>query len=37
MYCEVLETAVTSQMHDVQPVMQKWCEAASAGAAGTKV
>ena len=27
--CEVLKTAVTSQMHDVQSVMQKWYEAAS--------
>jgi hypothetical protein len=35
--CEVLKTAVTSQMHDVQSVMQKWYEAARVGAAGTKV
>src|SRR5208282_1690334 len=35
--CEVLKTAVASQMHDVQSVMQKWYEAACLGAAGTKV
>src|SRR5208337_691825 len=35
--CEVLKTAVASQMHDVQSVMQKWYEAAHLGAAGTKV
>ena len=35
--CEVLKTAVASQMHDVQSVMQKWYEAARLGAAGTKV
>ena len=35
--CEVLKTAVASQMHDVQSVMQKWCEAVVLGAAGTKV
>src|SRR5271157_4029086 len=35
--CEVLKTAVASQMHDVQAVMQKWYEAARSGAAGTKV
>ena len=33
---EVLKTAVASQMHDVQAVMQKWYEAARLGAAGTK-
>jgi len=35
--CEVLKTAVASQMHDLQSVMQKWYEAARLGAAGTKV
>ena len=35
--CEILKTAVASQMHDVQSVMQKWYEAACLGAAGTKV
>jgi len=35
--CEVLKTAVASQMHDVQSVMQKWYEAVRLGAAGTKV
>jgi len=35
--CEVLKTAVASQMHDVQSVMEKWYEAARLGAAGTKV
>ena len=35
--CEVLKTAVASQMHDVQSVMQKWYEAVRSGAAGTKV
>ncbi|MGB0069504.1 MAG: hypothetical protein WBQ11_15895 [Isosphaeraceae bacterium] len=35
--CEVLTTAVASQMHDVQSVMQKWYEAVCLGAAGTKV
>ena len=35
--CEVLKTAVASQMHDVQSVMQKWYEAVCLGAAGTKV
>ena len=35
--CEVLKTAVASQMHDVQSVMQKWYESARFGAAGTKV
>ena len=35
--CEVLKTAVASQMHDVQSVMQKWYEAVCSGAAGTKV
>ena len=35
--CEILKTAVASQMHDVQSVMQKWYEAACSGAAGTKV
>src|SRR5271157_3242571 len=35
--CEVLQTAVASQMHDVQSVMEKWYEAARLGAAGTKV
>jgi hypothetical protein len=35
--CEILKTAVVSQMHDVQSVMQKWYEAACLGAAGTKV
>jgi len=35
--CEVLNTAVASQMHDIQSVMQKWYEAARLGAAGTKV
>jgi|SRR5208337_1715474 len=35
--CEVLETAVASQMHDVQSVMQKWYEAACLGLAGKKV
>jgi len=35
--CEVLKTAVASQMHDVQSVMQKWYEAARLSAAGTKV
>ena len=35
--CEVLKTAVASQMHEVQSVMQKWYEAARLGAAGTKV
>src|SRR5271157_640977 len=35
--CEVLKTAVASQMHDLQSVMQKWYEAARSGAAGTKV
>src|SRR5208282_5299153 len=35
--CEVLKTAIASQMHDVQSVMQKWYEAARLGAAGTKV
>ena len=34
---EVLKTAVASQMHDVQSVMQKWYEAARSGAEGTKV
>src|SRR5271166_2252431 len=35
--CEILKTAVASQVHDVQSVMQKWYEAACLGAAGTKV
>ena len=35
--CEVLKTAVASQMHDLQSVMQKWYEAARLAAAGTKV
>ena len=35
--CEVLNTAVASQMHDVQSVMEKWYEAARLGAAGMKV
>jgi hypothetical protein len=34
---ETLQTAVASQMHDLQAVMQKWYEAARSGAAGTKV
>jgi hypothetical protein len=34
---EILKTAVASQMHDVQAVMQKWYEAAPLGVAGTKV
>ena len=33
---EVFKTAVASQMHDVQAVMQKWYEAAPSAAAGTK-
>jgi hypothetical protein len=32
---ETLETAVASQMHDVQAVMEKWYEAASLGATGS--
>jgi len=35
--CEVLKTAVASQMHDVQSVMQKWYEAARLGVAVMKV
>ncbi|MGZ3488353.1 MAG: hypothetical protein ACXVBY_15990 [Isosphaeraceae bacterium] len=35
--CEILKTAIASQMHDVQSVMQKWYEAVCLGAAGTKV
>ncbi len=32
---KTLETAVTSQMHDAQTVLQKWFEAASAGVKGS--
>ena len=34
--CEVLKTAVASQMHDVQSVMQKWYEAAHSARRGRK-
>ena len=34
--CEVLKTAVASQMHDVQSVMQKWYEAARLARRGRK-
>ncbi len=35
--CEVVKTAVASQIHDVQSVMDKWYEAASRGAGGMKM
>ena len=36
-YCEVLKTAVASQMHDVESVMGRADEAVRLGAAGTEV